>query len=118
MYQIPINFDASTLENQIVFQIAFGLNFITLFFDKGFIQFSGSFSLRHSGQSFDYNEVYPLDNDLGLLKLLEKKITGVEINENRDILNVQFENESELRIIGNKFYESFLICINGNQIRV
>ncbi|MEO8820891.1 MAG: hypothetical protein ABI374_08630 [Ginsengibacter sp.] len=118
MYKIPENSDLSTIKNQVISQIAFTLNFITIFFDKGFIQFSGGFSFNFSDQSNIYDEVYPVKNDLGLLRILEKKITNIDINNNRDKLTIHFEDKSELCLIGNKFYESFIINCNGNEIRV
>jgi hypothetical protein len=117
MYKIPENFDVSEIINQVIFQIAFGLNFVSLFFDKGFIQFSGSFSFKSVVGFISYLEVYPIKDDLGLLRLLQKKITNIHINNDRNELRIEFEDKSELCLIGNR-YESFLIHINGTEIRV
>lgn len=74
MYKIPESFDISVLKSEIVSQIVFGLNFVALFFNKGYIQISGSFSFGYFGKQFNYDEVYPVKDDFGLLQILEKKL--------------------------------------------
>ncbi len=118
MYKIPESFDISVLKSEIINQIAFGLNFVTLFFNKGFIQISGSFSFRYLGKQFNYYEVYPVKNDFGLLQILEKKITDVTLANNREELKIEFEGGVILCLMGNEMYESFIINIDGNEVRV
>lgn len=118
MYKIPENFDISVLKDEVINQIAFGLNFITLFFNKGFIQITGSFSFTFSGKQKNYNEVYPVVNDFGLLRILEKKVTNVSLNANRDVFIIKLEDGLTLCLKGNEMFESFMINVNGQEIRV
>ena len=116
MYRIPDDFNLINIKNEVIIQIAFGLNFITLFFSKGFIQFSGSFSFYDKGQKYDYEEVYPVQDDYNLLKLLEKKITQVITNEDRNVLILEFEDKIILKLIGSESYESYTLNIDGKEI--
>ncbi len=118
MYKIPESFDILVLKSEVINQIAFGLNCITLFFDKGFIQFFGSFSFGYLGKQFNYDEVYPVKNDFGLLQILEKEIKNVTLANNREELKIEFEGGVTLCLMGNEMYESFIININGNKVRV
>lgn len=88
------------------------------FFSKGFIQFSGGFTFSHSGQLFCFDEVYPVKNDLGLLRILERKIFNADINNRRDELTITFEDDSQLCLIGNEMYESFTLNINNIEVIV
>lgn len=118
MYKIPEDFNVSSIETEKVFQIAFGINFITLFFNSGFIQFSGSFSIIHEKQEVEYDEVYPVQNDYKLLNLLEKEVKKVSLNEDRDVLTLEFEGDIILKLIGTKEFESFTININKREVIV
>ena len=119
MYKIPDYFKISCIKNNVISQIAFGINFITLFFNKGFIQFSGSFSVQFNNQRFDYDEVYPVQNDYGLLKLLlEKEIVNVLTNERRNSLVLEFDGKIILELNGNEEYESFRLNLDGFEIIV
>lgn len=118
MYKIPENYNIHTLIGETIFQIAFGLNFITLFFNDGYIQFEGAFATTFDNKTREYDEVYPVKNDFGLLKLLEYKIAQVNVNSDRDVLVLLFENGSSLKLIGNKNYESYVISLASNEIRV
>jgi len=104
MYKIPENFDVSEIINQVIFQIAFGLNFISLFFDKGFIQFRGSFSFKSVFGFISYLEVYPVQDDLGFLRLLQKKITNIRINK-RNELRIEFEDTTHRQTIRTFIYQ-------------
>ena len=118
MYTIPRNFDISILKDKVLNQIAFGVNFITLFFNEGFIQITGSFSFNYNGRQDNYDEVYPVKNDFGLLQILEKKIINVKLNDKRDKLEINFEDGAILCLVGNEMYESFTINFNKEIIRV
>jgi hypothetical protein len=116
MYRIPENIDA--IKNEIINQIAFGVNVITLFFSKGFIQFSGCFVFLYDGQKFEQDEVYPVQHDHGLLQLLEKRITSIIVNNERNILTLEFEGRFVLKLIGSENYESYVLNINGEEVIV
>lgn len=118
MYKVPKNVDFSILKDEVINQIAFGLNFITFFFNKGFIQVTGGFSFSCFGEQKSYDEVFPVENDFGLLQILEKKIINVSLNNGRDKLTIEFDQEMSLCLIGNDMYESFTIKIDGNEVIV
>jgi hypothetical protein len=116
MYKIPEDFDTAILKGTLFNQITFGLNSIILSFNEGFIQFSGGFSFTCAGKSQSYDEVYPVKTDSGLLSILDKKITEVSINNDRNELTIRFENECELCLYGSDLYESFEINIGERRI--
>jgi hypothetical protein len=118
MYKIPTDFNLRKIENERISQIAFSLNSVSLFFNDGFIQFSGSFSLFYQNQESNYYEVYPVRTDYRLLNLLEKKIEKISVDDERTILIIKFEDEIILKLIGMKEYESYKININQKEIIV
>lgn len=118
MYKVSESFDITILKGIVINQITFGLNFISLLFNRGFIQINGSFSISYSGKQYSYDEVYPVKNDFGLLQILENKVISILINDNRDEMEIEFENGLKLCLIGNEMYESFIISIDENVVRV
>jgi hypothetical protein len=118
MYRIPESFNLSDIKDETISQIAFGLNFVTVFFNRGFIQFSGSFVLHVDGKRFDYVEVYPVKNDFGLLKLLEKKIVKVFTNDERNDLTIEFDTGIILQLKSVGQYESYTLNIDGQEVIV
>jgi hypothetical protein len=119
MYKIPLNFDVKSLEGKEVQQIGYASNVITIYFtDGGFIQIMGPFSLIHNNNVVKCNEIYPLNNDYGFLKLLDKKILESKSNEERDELSVKFENDYTLILESNDFYESFFIKFGREEILI
>lgn len=118
MYKIPDDFNPISIKNEAITQIAFGINFITLFHSNGFMQFSGRFSFQHNSQKYEYEEVYPVQNDYGLLVLLEKKIVQVKINNERNALTLEFEGGIIIELIGSNDYESYTLKIDDREILV
>lgn len=118
MYKIPKSFDISVLKNEIISQIAFGLNFVTLFFSKGFIQIEGEFATIFENQLFEYAEIYPVKNDFGLLHLLEQKIIEINVSNDRSTLELVFESGFSLKLKGNEAFESYRIKINDEEVVV
>lgn len=116
MYKIPKNYNIYELKGETVYQVAFGINFITLFFSKGFIQIEGSFSTIFENETCDFCEVYPVKHDFSLLKLLERTIIEVDINSDRNVLVLLFESGFTLKLTGNEEYESYKIKINEEEI--
>ncbi|OIP01217.1 MAG: hypothetical protein AUJ98_05200 [Bacteroidetes bacterium CG2_30_33_31] len=115
MNKIPEDFKIASLEGELISQIAYGINYISIFFDKGFIQIEGRFKLINRNIHAEYDELYPVNHDFGLLLLLEKKISKVIINKDRDRLALLFNMDLSLEIISDKEYESFRISISGNE---
>lgn len=119
MYFIPKNYNLNTLAESVVIQICFTANTITLFFEKvGRIDISGSFAFLHKGERFYYEEIFPIQSDYGFLKLLEKKVTRVSVNEKRDVLTLEFEDNTTLELVGNETYETYTLNINGEEVIV
>lgn len=118
MYKIPSDYDISVLTGDTINQIAFGSNFITLFFEKGYLQFSGGFSFSVSGATVSYEEVYPVRDDFGLLRILEKEIYDVSIFSNREGFSIKFDGGIVLCVTSNEMYESFTLNIDGKEVRV
>lgn len=118
MYTLPENFNANAVRNEKITQISFGLNFITLHFDNGFIQLYGDFSYKYMGGIHVINELFPVTNDFGLLFLLDKTIIEVVLNQQNDGFTIIFDNSSELALKGNEMFESFLLNINGQEILI
>jgi len=116
MYKIPNDLEIVKLKNELISQVCFGLNHIILFFSKGSIQISGSFSVCINGVTFSYLEVYPVNNDFGLLHLLEKRIVNVNIKDERTSLRLEFEGGIILNLKSNELYESFEINFDGRRV--
>jgi len=116
MYKIPKDFDIYSIKEKTISQIGFGSNFITFFFDGGYIQISGNFEYSYLGNSFMYTEIYPISSDLGLLRLLDKRIINVSYTE--DSLILTFDNNDVLTFKGDDMYESYSICLDGRRVIV
>jgi hypothetical protein len=118
MYKIPLNFDLKVLEKKRIGQISFGLNVVALYFDSGFVQFSGEFRIADKQNTKEYSEVYPISDDRGILNLLEQEILKAVTNPDRTELTLIFENDYSLTLISCPHYESFTIVIGENEILV
>lgn len=119
MYKIPENFDFSTLNGQTINQISFGQNVVTIFFSPEiYIQWSGRFKISKENGATDYEEVFPVKNDFGLLEFLEKKVETVGTDKNRNNLLLVFEDKTAIEIISDIAFEAFSLYINGSRILV
>lgn len=106
------------IEGRRIIQITFNVNTIALYFDGGYIQFSGPFVFAKNKDVLRFDEVYPVKRDYGLLTLLENNVTSVEQDETHRNLIFKFETGATLELIGDDGYESYLINIDGKEIRV
>lgn len=118
MYKIPEDFDISKLSDKTITSISYGINFISLFFEDGFIQILNSFVINANNNSNRYENLYPIKNDFGLLVLLEKQIIDIKTSKDREILHLFFDGNIDLLIHGDKMYESFEINYQDEQIIV
>jgi hypothetical protein len=118
MYKLPEEINITKFKHQIVVQISFGLNYILLSLTNYSIQFSGPFLFRYGEKEYERDEVYPVNSDLGLLNLLEKKIEAIYCNSERTSLTIEFGKNSLLSLKSNEMYESFEINIDGKRIIV
>jgi len=116
MYKIPCDFDCKELINEHLNCIGFGVNYVILHFNKGFIQFSGKFIVKNNFKTKSYDEVFPLKHDFGLLLFLNKKIIAINISNNQNNLELIFEESLNIELIGDKFYESFIVNINQQEV--
>lgn len=119
MYKIPENFDFSTFENKSINQISFGQNVVTIYFSPEiYIQWTGPFKISKENRETAYEEVFPVKNDFGLLKFLEKKVETAGTDKNRNNLLLVFEDKSVIEIISDFAFEAFSLYINGERILV
>jgi hypothetical protein len=70
-----------------------------------------------SGKSNRF-EVYPIENDFGILKLLEQKIKEILVDKSNNNLFILFENQISLTILASSNYESYTIKTDDNSLRV
>jgi|GEM_PF-2517737 len=119
MYTLSKEFDFTRLQGAVVQQICFSKNNISLLLEKiGYITIEGRFTLSDDrGNKFDF-EVYPVDKDFGLLKLIEQKIEKVATNEMRTDIIFTFDDGHVLVLIGDENYESYSIRVDNDEIRV
>lgn len=117
MHKIPEDLDLNIIKGKTVNQVVFGLNAISILFSpKLFIQWSGGFSISILGKKNEFESVFPVQNDFGLLKLLEKEVVSVSISQNRDMLSITFNDNINLELISDIYYESFTVYINDKEI--
>ncbi len=106
MYQLDVNFDLNSFVGKKVLQICYSASEISISWNnEEWLQFMGPFSIN--GKYIDV--IYPVKSDFGLLDLIEKKVTDAKTNQARDSLILVFDNKYELVLIGNPFYESFIL---------
>ena len=116
MYKIPEDFDFSCFKGKTLNQISFGLNVIIIFFSTDiFIQWSGSFKVFRENLEIEYDEVYPVTDDSGLLNFLEKTVINVYSDEDRCNLFLTFEDNSKIVLCSDSGYESFSLNVKGIQ---
>jgi len=108
--------DYSFLINETITQLLFGSNFISLIFENGYIQINNGFSLKVQNVYSIHDEIFPINNDFGLLILLEKKIIEVKITSENSTLILFFENEIELSLFKDIMYESYEVFFKGDRI--
>lgn len=119
MYTIPTKFDLNSFEDAKIIQISFTINTFSLFFEKvGFISVEGGFSFLCNDKKCDYKEIHPVTNDLGILKLLEKRVTKIYTNQKRNDLTLEFEENIVLELFGSEMYESYTLNVNGEKVIV
>ncbi len=118
MYKIPENFDISILRDKTITTISYGINFISLFFEDGFIQILNSFVINVNNNPIKYDNLYPIKKDFGLLVLIEKQIVEIKTSKDRDTLHLFFDENVDLLIHSDEMYESFEINYQDEQIIV
>jgi hypothetical protein len=118
MYRLSEEIDICILEDQVLSQISFGINYIQLSFNNSSIQFSGPFLFKSGEQKHERDEVFPINSDFGLLFLLEKKIQSVNSNEEKTSLTLKFDENLFLVLKSNEMYECFEINIAGTRVIV
>jgi hypothetical protein len=118
MYIIPNTFDPKSLIGEILVMICFNSNQITLHFETStMITFEGEFIIEVNNIEKLHN-VYPLGDDKGLLAFIETEIKDSYTDEARKNLKIKFSNNSNLILVGNDEYESYMINKDGAKIIV
>jgi hypothetical protein len=119
MYKIPESFDFSHFKGKALNQVSFGQNVVIFFFSNDiYIQWSGRFSVFMGNAKIEFNEVFPVKNDFGLLSLLEKKVLNIYTDKTRSSLFIVFEDDCILEIYSDDSFESFTLYTNGIQVIV
>ena len=115
MYPIPKDINLQIFKGLIVQQICFTINTINIFFgNKNDIQINGGVAIKRKQQEeFTRFELYPVSCDMGILKLLEKKVLAIYPHDNN--LMIEFEDDYSIELINNEHYESFEIYIEGER---
>ena len=119
MYKIPIDFDFSQLNNQIVDSICYSLSTIGIHLSKGdFIQTSGPFFVMSNGVTTEYSEVYPLSTDCDLLPILDKEITKITPVYDISRLIIEFSNGLSLILDSDDYYESYILRVGTAELLI
>ena len=83
------------------------------------ISFEGSFIMTDLSQNVSNQfVVYPVTNDFGILKLLEKSVEDIVIKKPNNDLLLSFDNKIMLTILASNEYESYVIKTNEILIRI
>jgi|GEM_PF-4136929 len=107
----------SYLKGQLVQQIAYSINTISILFESGdYVTTSGFFELSNQNKTAICNELFPVSSDWGFLELLEKKIVSIDSNKIEKSLIIHFEDEIKLVLFENENYESYDLYINNKRI--
>ena len=119
MYKIPIDFNFSKLNNQMVQTICYASNTIVIqLSNHDFIQPMGPFSVVLDGVTTEYTELYPLSTDCGLLSILDKEITKITPLYDISRLIIEFSNGLSLILDSDEYYESYWIKIGDNELLI
>ncbi len=113
MYLIPKDIEIAKLENVLITQICYSSNNISLYFETiGYIIINGEFVISHKNKS-EHHEIIeiPISRDFGLLRLMGKKSIHLFSDKERRNLIIKFEDDYSLKLINDRQYESFIVCI-------
>jgi hypothetical protein len=115
MEKVPPSFNIEKLLNKELTGICFSSNTISIYFTTiGSIVIYGSFSFDFENEVHEFDEIYPIDDDFRLLKLLGQSVISINLNDDRTNVCFIFSNHAILELFGNSHYESFEINIDGN----
>ncbi len=73
------------------------------------------FQIELEEKSFEIG--IPIDNLL-VFKLIEKRVVKVDVNSEKTLCTIHFENDAKVILEDDKQYESFVITINQKEIIV
>lgn len=117
MYSIPEEFDIMVWNDATLEKVSFGANTIVFHFDRApGVQTDGPLGLSTETRQFYYDEIFPVQDDMGLLRLLGQKVTLVSTDEERKNLSLEFENGYTLELLNNPEYESYFIQTEEGQL--
>ena len=115
MHKLSKEFDAKALISKTIVQVCYTINSVCIYWDGGYIQIMGSFSVLYNNKTYLYQEIYPIDQDYNLLLLLNNKIMNTDISDAMDSLTILFENGMSLTLYNDANYESFEVNINSER---
>jgi hypothetical protein len=117
MYSIPEDFDITVWTDAKLWQVSFSANTIDLHFENApGIQSEGPFALSTERKQFYYEVIFPVQDDMGLLKLLEQRVTLVSTDPERRNLSLEFESGYTLELISLEEYESYIIYTDASRL--
>lgn len=115
MYKFTSDFDYSLFVGQSIDEISFTKGTVLLIFQTIKLQLSGSFGLKINNQQTDFDEIFPIESDFQLLKILDKKIVSYSVSNDLDKLELIFSDNIILTLNNNPKYECFDIYHNSNR---
>lgn len=119
MYSIPEDFDISVWLDTTLDQVSYTTNTVNFHFDKGpSLSSSAPLAIATEAKQFFYDEIFPVQSDMGLLVLLGQRVSLVSTDEERKNLSLEFENGYTLELINHPQYESYEIAFEEGHIVV
>ena|ERR1700744_4257968 len=116
MYKLPDDITNIFLKDDVVKMICFNINQIYIHFESSiYITIDSRYILTQKGIDRPL-DVYPVISDSGLLSLLEKKVKRISISDLRHDINIYFEDNLSIKLMGNLNYESYSITIKDRRI--
>ena len=123
MYQLPKDFEISSLAGSKLYEIAFNANQIRLMFDSRVnIVVEGRMVMESSSISSDSTDsglnITAQAPTIKLLDLIESQVVSIQIDEQRLNLKFTFSKGQTLTLIGNEPYECYTVHIGDKAIIV
>lgn len=116
MLPIPHDIEVDYLRERKVTEVCYTSEAITLHFGtEAYVSINGYFALRQGKHRHEHYEITPVDNDYGLLSLLDAEVSEVYLSEKRDTLTLQFTEELRLELMGHMVDDTYTIHIKDRE---
>lgn len=113
MYKLDATFDHISLLDSIVVSVSYFVSEIRILFSNNSkykeIVIFGSLCIEIKGEKRHFNEIYPINEDYGLLNIIDRKVTEVKINDSRTELSIFFGEHIVISIENDDFFETLHI---------